>query len=1399
MPAVLAAPETETYSQYFQLQKNYFPCIDLGAIKRGAEWKNTYPHPTFIKLLEKAEQILNGSSTKGLWIYGPYGTGKSQCLLALRRILERPAQEVQEYWDRFQELKEGRKDLLQKFLGLKSRQKMVIAFRYGSGEIGDTTNLCLAFEESISQALREAGCSYLGNATSRERLIEKLSDPLRAPLVERQLSQSPWCNLFSQSTVAEILDDLRQGEDTGSLVRNLVELLRQEEEICMAPSVDSLTAWMREVIARNGIQLVFLWDEFSSYMNRNAKSLDSLQKIAALAQEGNFFLTIVTHHSASEESQGNPIQDRFERVGIDMPENVAFHLIANALHLLPEKASEFNEDIKLLRQRLQKVVEAIGAESRLEDHETLFKILPLHPLAALVLKFVATTFQSNQRSLFDFLRLEEPKSYAFQWYIHTYGPYGDRPLLTVDLLWQYFTEYKKEDLTSDANRILGTYKRYARHLSPEAGRVLQALLIMLAVNRACNNQVKLLETTQEHLEWAFVGEGLANDCVAKSLEELREKHVIAKDRSISSNDYCYVVALGVGDEIELEKIKERLAKSITTSNLASKYLKEHHLLEMSGEALGKALAQRLDTPELLTVSDFGRQLKRLLERKSPLKWGLVVAKDEGESRQLEDLLDKVDWEQEGGGQTVLVDLTSTLLSPKNFGDYIEGMAYASLYSSKDRSQAEESRKKAESLLEQVWLSKLAEGPFRLYGSKLKKPGQKYPTLNTLCEELKRLLSASSSYPLFDLNERLKDSWLNLSPSRFIRAGLEAPAQPKGEMAEIEKRLGLGEVWSVPNYWQVPQLKGRPISQLKAHLEELMEKNLGSNGHIGWQEVWNYLVKEACFRPNNLYGFLLGFLLKEYQDPKYSYADRAGAGGVMDIGKLQDQLNNLVRGNDKNKVTLVRESPEMVSFKKLASYVWSFKLNESDFSSWQKRLGAALKERVWPLWMVWERLDDPQVVQGLQLFWEISKEGPASARPKAQELGRLYQERGQEWASRLREAVGKDKALQALRDFLDKFQEGRLNKLTAQLGWEPKKLQERLQSAFSTDMAYSWTKEIGQDTISGVGDELELLWRLTNLLGQGPKGGLQEAMNELSKRLSELSLPFSTLTSLESGALSPGLVDRLDRLCKGYRDYNSDLVRKQWLGALQEEGQKLGELFGNELDSFKSLYKTQLQGLDDDSVGEVFAQLRASHLNISSGSLDSAQKQVLKLAASQRRKSLQGRIQRLWQEKSGSPNPREWSQKNLIPIRYLVPQEEREISESAFRVLNDSQSSLGEEEAKRILEWLEKSSLFGLMNDLPRAKLQFRQRVAGHYHSFVPSSHSFCESLAKKMKAPVYDWTEPQMLPAIKELAEAEYKETGLPRLSRRLDELPPEVLKTLLLDVIKDDVELGIALIDKPF
>ena len=40
------------YCEYFDVREKYFPCIDESAINSGdAEWDITYPHQTFIDLL----------------------------------------------------------------------------------------------------------------------------------------------------------------------------------------------------------------------------------------------------------------------------------------------------------------------------------------------------------------------------------------------------------------------------------------------------------------------------------------------------------------------------------------------------------------------------------------------------------------------------------------------------------------------------------------------------------------------------------------------------------------------------------------------------------------------------------------------------------------------------------------------------------------------------------------------------------------------------------------------------------------------------------------------------------------------------------------------------------------------------------------------------------------------------------------------------------------------------------------------------------------------------------------------------------------------------------------------------------------------------------------------------
>jgi len=60
------------YCEYFDVNEKYFPCIDESAINSGAEWDTTYPHQTFIDLLNLTEKMLG-------WQYKPFHLD-SRCL-----------------------------------------------------------------------------------------------------------------------------------------------------------------------------------------------------------------------------------------------------------------------------------------------------------------------------------------------------------------------------------------------------------------------------------------------------------------------------------------------------------------------------------------------------------------------------------------------------------------------------------------------------------------------------------------------------------------------------------------------------------------------------------------------------------------------------------------------------------------------------------------------------------------------------------------------------------------------------------------------------------------------------------------------------------------------------------------------------------------------------------------------------------------------------------------------------------------------------------------------------------------------------------------------------------------------------------------------------------------------
>jgi len=279
------------YREYFDIDERYFPCIDDAAISAGAPWDNTYPHSTFIDMLTEMERALaRQNNGKTLWIEGAYGTGKSQCAYAMRKILEVPETELRAYWNKYEPLKTGKSlDLLEKLISHK-KKGIVVANRYASGGIMSARDLFFAIQESVKTALVRQNVSYLGEKTLKESIIAWLDDTDHK-LMFNSLLQNPdkeWRALFSQSTADEVLNTLRKNVEIKSLVDNIFRLANKEGITALNIDSDRLIAWLTDIIDRNNSRVVFIWDEFSDYFKYNSEGLSEFQKIAALVQNKPF-------------------------------------------------------------------------------------------------------------------------------------------------------------------------------------------------------------------------------------------------------------------------------------------------------------------------------------------------------------------------------------------------------------------------------------------------------------------------------------------------------------------------------------------------------------------------------------------------------------------------------------------------------------------------------------------------------------------------------------------------------------------------------------------------------------------------------------------------------------------------------------------------------------------------------------------------------------------------------------------------------------------------------------------------------------------------------------------------------------------------------------------------------
>jgi hypothetical protein len=440
-------------------------------------------------------------------------------------------------------------------------------------------NLFFAIQESVKAALIRQNIPYLGENTLKESIIAWLEDPDHK-LMFNSLLQNPdkeWRALFSQSSADEVLSVLRKNSEVKSLVDNIFRLADKEGITALTIDSDRLIAWLTDIIDQNNTRIVFIWDEFSDYFKNNRESLSEFQKVAALVQNKPFYFIVVTHEPqqiyVADNDRGNQakVSDRFISIQIALPDNIAFNLIGHAFNVKPAAQEDWKTlvDGDLGDSRTVDSRSKVMAAAKITDQQVMKDILPIHPMAALLLKNIASAFKSNQRSMFDFIKSANTDDVkAFQWFIENTGPFDDHPLLTVDMLWNFFYEKGRDNLTSDIRLILDIFPQQ-QNLREDEKAVLKAILIMQAIDQRLGGAIDLFKTTEQHISYVFEGISDLEGTKAINLAKGLKNNGILVNTPVSGGRYAYTAAVLAGDQAKIDNHKKTIRQNSTTAKLVT--------------------------------------------------------------------------------------------------------------------------------------------------------------------------------------------------------------------------------------------------------------------------------------------------------------------------------------------------------------------------------------------------------------------------------------------------------------------------------------------------------------------------------------------------------------------------------------------------------------------------------------------------------------------------------------------------------------------------------------------------------------------------------------------------------------------------------------------------------------
>jgi hypothetical protein len=1385
------------YRDYFSIDEEYFPSVNEDLLNRGlVDWTKFYPHATFVKLLKDTESVLSRNQKLSIWVEGAYGTGKSHAVLTLKKLLNASEQESKDYFQKYN----LSKDLFNKIQGIKNQGIILTAHRYGASSIHNDNDLIIAIQESIKKALAEQGAEFYCEETLKGAIINWLSIEHNKNYLNSWIKDK-YSVLFGSDDADSILNKLQNlnDRDLVGLIHNIFKVAGEIGITAFKLDIPGLIEWIKSVIKANKLMsIVFIWDEFTEYFQNNKNALTGFQQLAEMSETDPFYLIIVTHTSEGlfhdKDDDKIKILNRFVRptCNIDLPENMAFKLMGAALQKREDKyvRAEWDEYADELNGNLSTSRNLIMNSAGITEDE-LKGILPIHPYTALMLKHLSSAFDSNQRSMFDFIKNNRGDDVeGFQWYIDNYGPLDDCCLVTIDMLWNFFYENGKQNLDPRIKSILDVYNRQASfELEDEQKRVFKTILLLQAISQKVGDTVEVFIPNDKNVANAYDGTDLETGRAIQIAERLVRAEVLYK-KPTGANRFQYSAIVNAGDTGAVEKLKEQFAASKKTQDLIAAGNLES-FFDMSGAL---KLRYVVKTASVDNVKRTANELRNDSQCGNNILAILTFAKNESERSALVKTIREI--VSSDGEEIVFVDTSLTPLGTDSFEQYIDNLASSGYQRGKDNGLANQYDNMAQEVLNK-WKERICNGEIVVF---TKSGEERYFGVDNVKIKLKEI--NISKFPIgienyyvistmFDVNSL--SSGANCGATQTV-SGTFKSANPATKLENA-----LNGAWLVDEYWD--SNKNLLISKIKIFIEGEIKKAFEKEGRISIAQIYNALkVAPYGFMPCNLTAFILGFLLKEYAVESYTWSDGLGT-DQMRPAKLKEMIDEIIklqyitntRYKDKY---IVKMTEEEKAFRSMTAKVFNIPENECvSIENTRDRLRTRMKELAFPIWGVKEiianeglSVDKTVLIELIDSYYGVVNSANSVSKNTeidiALHIGKLSIDNSTA-TDELIKLVTKENCRKGMIAYLQTFQNGELKRLADAIDDNGEYINV-LKAKFDAEASiWVWSHETVEKKINEVILEYNIVVESNKIVTKSTS--IEESIQEWCEKMNFFKLSFDTIKN-DLNDLKQ-LFDCLIRIKR--TGTIPDDIKTIFLEQLRLKSTSFNAYWETQLDMFKSKCSFQLNDMSDDQISKVFSQMphgvftktNSEYIQLATDNIEKFKKDLGRT-----------KLRELWYEKTGTHTPKEWSTTYQTPIFCMIDAD-YDKAKRAFDTIN--RNSPDEEDVNRALTFLRQTNNFDSLSSAISRDEHFKNVVVRDYSAMLNDITEVRKELSKRLLCDVYDWfPNPETDKIVKQFAELKYSTIGCDMALQLIEDMDPSTIKTYLKRLIRENINVGMEIIN---